>query len=83
MRTHKVAAMGGDGIGPEVVDAAVEVLKVCAERDGGFALDFRDFDGGVHDLRADAVPAHGGDLVGAHGAKLLRDGPPSLTAGSG
>ena len=35
MRTYKIAAMGGDGIGPEVVEAGVQVLKVCAERDGG------------------------------------------------
>jgi N,N-dimethylformamidase len=34
MRTYKVAAMGGDGIGPEVVDAGVQVSGVCAERNG-------------------------------------------------
>ena len=34
MRKYKIAAMGGDGIGPEVVEAGVQVLKVCAERDG-------------------------------------------------
>ena len=43
MRMYKIAAMGGDGIGPEVVEAAVQVLKVCAERDGGFTLDVQDF----------------------------------------
>ena len=26
MRTHKIAAMGGDGIGAEVVEAGVQVL---------------------------------------------------------
>ena len=41
METYRIAAMGADGIGPEVVDAAVQALKVCAERDGGFKLDFR------------------------------------------
>ena len=46
MRVYKIAAMGGDGIGPEVVEAGVQVLKVCAERDGGFTLDFQDFDWG-------------------------------------
>jgi len=29
-----LAVIGGDGIGPEVIDAGVEVLKLCAERDG-------------------------------------------------
>ena len=44
---YKIAAMGGgDGIGPEVVEAGVQVLKVCAERDGRFTLDLQDFDGG-------------------------------------
>ena len=46
MRNHRIAAMGGDGIGPEVVRAAVEVLRVAAERDGGFALHFDEFDWG-------------------------------------
>ena len=46
MRTYKIAAMGGDGIGPEVVEAGVQVLGVCAERDGRFTLDFQDFDWG-------------------------------------
>ena len=35
MRTYKIAAIGGDGIGPEVVEAGVQVLRVCVERDGG------------------------------------------------
>ena len=46
MRTHKIAAIPGDGIGPEVIAAGLEVLKVCAERDGGFELDVTDFDWG-------------------------------------
>ena len=44
---YKIAAMGGgDGIGPEVVEPGVHVLKVCAERDGRFTLDLQDFDWG-------------------------------------
>src|SRR6476619_6939186 len=46
MRSHKIAAIPGDGIGPEVIAAGLEVLKVCAERDGGFELDVTDFDWG-------------------------------------
>ena len=46
MRTHKIAAIPGDGIGPEVIAAGLEVLKVCAERDGGFELAVTDFDWG-------------------------------------
>ena len=83
MRTYKIAAMGGDGIGPEVVDAAVAALKVCAERDGGFALDFTDFDWGSDYYRKHGVmmPADGADqlrgfdaiLFGAVGAPDIPD----------
>ena len=65
MRTHKIAAMGGDGIGPEVVRAGVQVLKVCAERDGRFTLDFQDFDWGSDYCRTHGVmmPADGADQL--------------------
>jgi tartrate dehydrogenase/decarboxylase / D-malate dehydrogenase len=39
MRTHRIAAMGGDGIGPEVIEAGLEVLDALAQRDGGFAFE--------------------------------------------
>jgi tartrate dehydrogenase/decarboxylase/D-malate dehydrogenase len=44
VRTYKIAAIPGDGIGKEVVGAGLEVLKACAARDGGFALDVAHFD---------------------------------------
>ena len=46
VRTHKIAAIPGDGIGPEVISAGLEVLEACAVRDGGFALDVSHFDWG-------------------------------------
>ncbi len=83
MRHHKIAAMGGDGIGPEVVDAAVEVLKICAERDGQFTLDFEAFDWGSDYYKTHGVmmPADGADqlrrfdaiLFGAVGAPDIPD----------
>ena len=66
MKTYRIASMGGDGIGPEVVDAAVKALKVCAERDGGFTLDFTDFDWG-----SDYYQKHG-VMMPADGAEQLR-----------
>ena len=44
MRTHRIAAIPADGIGPEVVGAALEVLDALAARDGGFRLDVTPFD---------------------------------------
>src|SRR5215471_15758602 len=55
MKIYKIAAMGGDGIGPEVVKAGVQVLNVCAERDGGFKMEFEDFDWGSDYYRKHGV----------------------------
>ena len=44
VRTYKIAAIPGDGVGKEVVGAGLEVLKACTARDGGFALDVTRFD---------------------------------------
>ncbi len=65
--------MGGDGIGPEVVAAGVRALQVCAERDGGFALDFSQFDWGSDHYRKHGVmmPADGADQLRAFDAILF------------
>ncbi len=50
-RTYKVAVIGGDGTGPEVVREAVKVLQAAAQR-FSFGLDLRDYDlGGDRYLR--------------------------------
>ena len=47
MKTYKLAAIPGDGIGTEVVAAGIEVLQALAKRDGsfGFKVDRFDFRG--------------------------------------
>ncbi|HTW68464.1 MAG TPA: tartrate dehydrogenase [Acetobacteraceae bacterium] len=37
-RQYRIAAVPGDGIGPEVIAAGLEVLDAVAARDGGFSL---------------------------------------------
>ncbi len=83
MRTHKIAAIGGDGIGPEVVAAGLQALAVCAERDGGFSLDVTSFDWGSDYYKKHGVmmPPDGADqlrkfdaiLFGAVGAPDVPD----------
>ena len=46
MKTYRIAAIPGDGIGVEVIAAGVEVLGVLAARDGGFGVRFDHFDWG-------------------------------------
>jgi tartrate dehydrogenase/decarboxylase/D-malate dehydrogenase len=46
MRQHRIAAIPADGIGPEVIDAGLEVLEALAARDGGFTLKVDRYDWG-------------------------------------
>ncbi len=43
LKTHRIAAIGGDGIGPEVIEAGIEVLQALARAAGGFGLAFERF----------------------------------------
>ena len=43
MNTYKIAVIAGDGIGPEVIDEGVKVLKEVAKLDGGFEFSFTYF----------------------------------------
>jgi tartrate dehydrogenase/decarboxylase/D-malate dehydrogenase len=65
MKTYKVAAIPGDGIGKEVIAAGVEALQVLARRDGGFALDVESF-------------PWGSDYYKQHGRMMATDGLETL-----
>ena len=65
MKTYRIAAIGGDGIGPEVIDAGLEVLDALARRDGMFALNVESFD-------------WGSDYYKKHGRMMPEDGLATL-----
>jgi tartrate dehydrogenase/decarboxylase / D-malate dehydrogenase len=44
MKTYKIAAIPGDGIGKEVIVAGLEVPNACAASDGGVSLESQTFD---------------------------------------
>ena len=83
MHNYRLAAIPGDGIGPEVIEAGLEVLRVCAATDGGFSVAIEAFDwnsenylrdghyipsGGLEQLRTfDAI------LFGAVGSQRVPD----------
>ena len=46
VRTYRISANPGDGIGTEVVSAGFGVLQAIARRDGSFAFEFDHFDWG-------------------------------------
>lgn len=61
MKTYRIAAIPGDGIGKEVIAAGVETLQALAARDGAFSLSFDHFD-------------WGSDYYKAHGVMMPEDG---------
>ena len=73
MKTYRIAAIPGDGIGTEVVDAGVEVLAAVAKRDGGFAFRFDRFDwgGDYYKKHGRMMPENGRDLIARHDAILF------------
>jgi tartrate dehydrogenase/decarboxylase / D-malate dehydrogenase len=70
MKSYRIAAIGGDGIGPEVIAAGLEALEVCAKRDGGFRFDVKNFDWGTDRYKRHGVlmPAGGVDELRAFDA---------------
>ncbi len=43
MKIYKVAVIGGDGIGSEVIAEGIKVLNAVAQKDGGFRFEFTHF----------------------------------------
>lgn len=81
MRTHKIAAIPGDGIGKEVIAAGLEVLEACARIDGGFELRFEHFDWGSDYYKKHGLmmPADGlGQLRGADAIYFGAVGAPDV-----
>ena len=61
MKTYRIAAIPGDGIGKEVVPAGQHVLKALAQRDTSFSMEFESF-------------PWGGDYFRQHGLMMPEDG---------
>ncbi|MDE3177574.1 MAG: tartrate dehydrogenase [Pseudomonadota bacterium] len=72
MKTYRIAAIPGDGIGAEVIDAGVEALQALAGREN-FALTFDRFDWGGDYYKRHGVmmPADGREQIRHHDAILF------------
>jgi len=73
MKTYKIAAIPGDGIGTEVVSAGVEVLQALAKREGSFQckVDHFDWGGEYYKKHGRMMPEDGRDLIRKHDAILF------------
>jgi len=86
MKSYRIAAIPGDGIGQEVIAAGVEVLQALAARDGSFGLAFDHFDWGSDYYKRHGLmmPENGRDLIRDHdavffGAVGMPDVPDHIT----
>jgi tartrate dehydrogenase/decarboxylase/D-malate dehydrogenase len=73
MKTYRIAAIPGDGIGTEVVAAGVEVLQALAVRCGNFSFAFDHFDWGGEYYKRHGVmmPEDGRERIRHHDAILF------------
>ena len=73
MRTYRIAAIPGDGIGTEVVSAGVEVLHAVAQRHAGFEFKVDEFDWGgeYYKTHGRMMPEDGRDQIRNHDAILF------------
>jgi tartrate dehydrogenase/decarboxylase / D-malate dehydrogenase len=73
MKTYRIAAIPGDGIGQEVIAAGIEVLEALANREASFNLAFDHFDWGgeYYKLHGRMMPTDGRDMIRNHDAILF------------
>jgi len=76
-RTHSVAIIRGDGIGPELVDSALTVLGAAGER-FGFGLDPTFLDGGAGAYRRDGTALSAEALQTVRSVEATLKGPVGL-----
>jgi isocitrate/isopropylmalate dehydrogenase len=72
-----IALIRGDGIGPELIDAAVLVLDAVADRHG-FALNYLDVDAGADTYRRTGTACAPADLDRMRAADAILKGPVGL-----
>ena len=77
-RTYQIAVIRGDGIGPEIVDATLEVLQALQERIEGLHLEYQFIEGGAGLYQREGVNLHPADLERIRAADACLKGPVGL-----
>jgi 3-isopropylmalate dehydrogenase len=78
MTTYRVVVIPGDGIGPEIIDAAVSVLRAVEQVDGGFKLDLEYHDAGAGTFVETGTNLSNATLAACREADAVLKGPVGL-----
>ena len=57
LNTYQIVVLSGDGIGPEIVDAALQVLETLQRQVGHFRLDYRFHEAGAASTISGPIPS--------------------------
>jgi 3-isopropylmalate dehydrogenase len=71
MRTYRIAVVGGDGIGPEVIGCALDVLAEALPGVSGFELDFVEAPGRRGDVSRSRGRRSGATLAACRAADAI------------
>ena len=84
-KSYSIASIPADGIGPEVVEAGIEVLKALAETQQSFDLEFTNYDWSSETYKRTGqyIPEGGLESLKKHDAILFGAvGAPGMCASS-
>ncbi|HYI16554.1 MAG TPA: isocitrate/isopropylmalate dehydrogenase family protein [Thermomicrobiales bacterium] len=78
MTTYRIIVIPGDGIGPEIVDAAISVLRAVEQLDGSFSLDLEYHDAGAETYATTGTNLSPETLAACREANAVLKGPVGL-----
>ena len=80
MKTYTLVVLKGDGIGPEIIDATIQVLEAVERSAGDFHLDFRFHPAGAEHYRQTGVNMSPETFAACQTADAILKGPMGLPA---
>src|SRR2546423_506279 len=78
MKTYPIVVLKGDGIGPEIIDATLQVLVAVEKCAGTFHLDFRFHPAGAEHYRQTGVNLSPETFAACQAADAILKGPMGL-----
>ena len=78
MKTYTIVVLKGDGIGPEVIDAALQVLEAVERREGSFRLDCHFYPAGAEYYRQTGMNLSPETFAACQAADAILKGPMGL-----